>query len=783
MKCDKIFNSKLYVEGLRQTLTIGILLTVIVALLNSVTAVDRYVYVMEQLEIYEARGIDEAGRAGLYQIFYFKNINSIMNYFCVIVSFFMAYCQFKFLNSRKACDFYHALPVKRISLVVNFSLASFTTLILATVIPVLVNTYIYGMSKYNIIDYKFLLPCILDYLLVSFLIFSAVLLGMSLTENFLSASAIALIVLILPRYTITKAILSKNIATDLLLGDNQTLTDVFSNYNNLFYKRLTQYYDNKALPLELTDSRALTLPAQELDYTMFSYFYTFILALLIFAIACFVFVKRKSEIATSPVANTLGNHIIRVLLVLPCSVMLISNLFIYNNEDSNTIAFSLIMAIFLIYFTYELIITQDVKKMIRVAPVFLIVILFNLGYYGLIQSGISIGMKNSQIEESDIKSISFKITNHDLMSMYDTYTAKLLEDYEITNPRVIELVSNSLNAALNNNAINNNNIGVTTIKTKSTIIDREISRVFSYDTMALNEIVAILNEDEYIKNEILTTLPKQKDLYISRATSFGPSYDVDTTQIIADTLYKEYEALTNEQKLDVVYCGNSDNLMIDMSSNEQSPNNVQHMSTLSLISELQYNKYVIGGYKERTLYDYDYNKNEIVYKEFPSYNSNDLPVILALYTAQGDGKYIKINENLPNTKKLLVDLFMEDYRDYYKDFVYVIDDGRSYFGIVSLDDSYTIFSEPTQNPDEIFNGYTVKYDSEFLDLVRSAIENSNDLDNLDYDNLYFVNFYSKSKGNIKLLLPFTQQEYEKYLLNIQDYITLTVLDVELPLLP
>lgn len=780
------FNN-LYIEGLRQTIYLGILVTIIVTILNAQSALRDLSFFKQAEAMYDHEYLLQAWATE----FYITDNNYSMIMFSVIVPIIMAYCQFNFLNKRKACDFYHAIPVKSSTLFIKFSLACMTSVVLAMVVPILVNTYICSLSQYIIMDYSFLLPCILNYILVSFLVFSAISLGMALTQNFICATFVCCVVLILPRFAITKAIVSRNIASNEFLHGDILLTDIFSNHNNLFFKKLTQYYDwfaNKSVDM---GNLALTTPAQQTNYTLFSYVYTIILALAIFSLACYVFVKRKSEITNSATCNKLVNNILRIAFVLPFCVKFVSIIFNSSNNDEVILLLPLSLGIIVGYFLYELILTKDIKKMTKTTSLFAVVIAFSLGYYAIIQGSIMFSMSKSQINTNNITSINLEFTNPELVTMYDSYSATILKDYDITDPRVIELVSSALATSLNYDNISRNydgdtsNVGYTTINTKNSsgAGTSSIQRYFFYDNDIISEITSILKEDSYINNTLLTILPNKDDLYLSRATSFGTNMDTKTTQIIADTLYQEYESLTLEQKAQVVYLGEANIFDIDI-DDVHNPNYHKYQNVKNLYDELKFNHYYIGGYKETIVYDYDETTNQTVYIDFPSYNSNDLPVILALYTFDGEAKYIKLNEYLPNTKKLLVDIFMDNYLDSFKQFVYVIDNNRSFFGITSLDDSYIAFSEPLAIPHNNLNTYTTIYDNEFLDVIRNSIVTLlDDYDSIDYDNLYFINFYNPSHefSYIKLLLPFTKEEYETYLLNIGDYITMEYADHELPL--
>lgn len=788
MKKNQIFNLNIYLEGLRQSYLLGVLLTVLATILNCIPDLDGLQHMVSfafnnQNDVYKEQ--------------YFKNFNSMMNYLTIAVPFIMGIYQFKFLNNRKACDFYHALPIKRSTLFINFSLASITSIVIAMILPVLANTFIYSLSEYNIIDYRFLLPVILDYIIVSLLAFSTILLGLSLTHNPIPATFVALIVLILPRYSITQTIQARNVVSNMFFDGIPLFTDIFGNYNNLFYKKITNFFDTFYFSgVVYLGTNSSTLYAQDLDYTFFSYIYTSILALAIFSLACFVFVKRKSEIATSATTNKLVNNILKILFVLPSSVMLINSYFIYGSTTdsytyymytgswNNLTVYPWIISIILIFFIYELLITRSFKSLIKVVPVFLIVIVINLGFYFMVDTSINVSMENSQIDKNDITSVSLDFYDPDYFVYYDTYTRQLLKDYKITDPDIIELVHSALNDSLkSNNTIGFSEYklyaGFTTINTNNS----SIKRFFPYSFETMSEVASILKLDEYVKNTILTTLPDKEDVHIVRATSFGKNYDVETAKVITDTFYQEYNSLSVEQQSQSLYVADVSRFDINfLEDYNATPTFSEYMYIENLQNELRYDQYNTDSYKATVLYDFDTELNKTLFKDLPSYNSNDMYSYLALYTIEGYGKYIKLNENFPNTKKLLVDLFINENKGTINDFVnntLSSIDNNYYFAITSLEDSYSALSQPTTYLANLHNPNTVEYDEELVAFIRESATRINQ-GNIDYDNIYFINFY-RSSSYVKLLLPITEQEYEKYLLNISDYVATWSQGVEIAL--
>lgn len=721
--------------------------------------------------------------------------NICMYALMILVPMIMIFVQFKFLNSRKACDFFHSIPVTRLSLVVNFSLSAITWTTLCMIIPILTNVFICNLNNSISLYYDSLFLSIVEKVIIALLVYSAMLVGISLSGQFITSVVVACLILFLPRYIVTMAVQSINSNTDLFKLGNILYTSVIDNYNNLLVSMFT------SIPDSLSSYKYKIYPT---DYynPIQPYIYTTILAMVIFALGCYTFVKRKSESAGHNTPNTLVQHIIRVGLVSPIMILVVyvynsSSYYIESFSDHLEYIFPALIVTIVIYFTFELITTKSLKKLINSIPVFGIVILFAIAYNGVIYAGTNLTLTQAQNNTKNIDSVSLNLSAN-ATPLYDSYTFELISEYKLTDERILSATTNAINTYIDviNNNTNLNFSGNGYVKANN------ISQHIKFTKDDLLPIITALREDEYINTTLLSQIPAKADVSTIRVTTLNSNYDNEKTQRVLDVFYDEFATLTEDQKLTLMYNPNYTVVELDYDSVENNnwlEGNNDIVNATSLISNMSSYYYSYSqNYKENILYEYDANANN-EYKTSPvpysSYNSNDLPIVMGLVTNNGAYKYITLNTLLPNTKKELIDIFIESNQYNYKLFEYVInntvntnndmhiqDINFKSLRIVSLDDYYN-FSDNWINK---LGGSDIGYSNpnltcvpsqELIDLFNTAHARILDSpENIDYDNMYVVSLATSLVtrnnhyyNNMTVLLPFTQEEYETILINLTDY--------------
>lgn len=783
-----MFCKKLYCEGIRQSFLFGIFLIVTASILNCCYPIHGLIVDSNMASSSLTHNIENIQQNTEYTpefkdilITQLKNIsystnltieeaNQIMLILMFVIPVIMIFVQFRFLDDRKACDFYHSIPVKRLTLVVSYSLSALTWIFLCMVIPMLLNGLIFSFDHTNVLDYSLLLPNIIEKVILSFLIYSALLIGISLSGQIITASVVAGLILFLPRFFVTTIafIVHKNLSYYYYWS--HTTSSMFGNHLNLLINKFTSTYDEALFGVvNLNTFFETTENFEKYSYNLNSYIYTLALSLILFAIGCYAFIKRPSEMAGKNTANSLTQHIIRIGLVTP--IVIVYVFFINLDTYINSYFSPMIIIILVVYYTYELITTRDLKKLISATKALPFVFLVGFVHNTLIIVGESYYTSYPSISANDVNSVNINLNVEDgdswsyITSFYDSHTVELISNHSFDDQQTIELVYDAMIKH-----IDYINIDTYTADLMSSLVSnvtfntssRNLSKFMCFDSSSSEEILDIILNDEYINTTLLATLPDKTDVVSARATSLGyKNYSYNETQTIIDTLYQEYNALTLEQQLEIVYSHNSSKAK-------------QKYDNYRLMEELYRNICHQGGYKEDVFSDYIDGVTMIL--ETSSYGSNDFPIVLALYTDDMKSKYIYINDLLPQTKKLLIDMFINSNKDSYDIFNYSVS-GKgedvifTNLNLTSLDDYFNLSTELKREYDLHTNNVQFVPNQELFDLFDTASQNLSS--NIDYDNLYVVTFTvdvnSTDFKDKRIILPLTQDEFETYVMHINEH--------------
>lgn len=715
-----MLNKKLFNEGMRQAFLFGITMLITSTLLNCFTPANElinnqinkgiglriinpsysavteedYDELLEQfsgspeiVEMIKEQFINNT----LLRYIEMEEANTPMLVLMLIIPLVMIFSQFQFINDRSGCDFYHSIPFTRLSIVVNFSLPALIWIILSISIPILCNSFIYSLVDTIVLDYSMLIPEIAEKIIIAFLVYSALLIGVSLSGQLITCFIIASMVLFFPRFLITMGIASIDVNTQYIRKGEQIFTNLIGNNLNLLVRKIS------SIPDDWSSSFQLSQPVTG------AYIYTFILALVLFAIGCYAFTKRPSEATGQNTINPLAQHIIRIGLVTPL-VIFATHFYIEQSWSifSNHMNLILPIAIFIVilYFSYEVITTKDGKKLVQSVLVFPVLILIAVGYYGIISLNSQSILSNSEVDINHIKSVNFDFnqassySSESVSVVYDSFTSDLIKDYDIINGQVLELVSTTINTQVEKLKYKDLSYYDDTISIPVTfdLYNSELSRVITFELNTLEEVLKILENDTHINTTILTQLPEKSDLVSAKisvknsAKSSSLVSNYDYAENIANVLYDEYNTLSNEQQLKVQ-------------------------------------------------------------------NTDNLSLVLSLNT-QNSSKVICLNELLPKTRQLVIDTYIENNQSNYNVLNYYLDQNKTLdnFYIKSLDNKYNLTTQP-------FFQSSVEQNDELYNLLKTATLNLNN-QNLDYDNMYLITFNITILGSgvidkVELLLPLT----------------------------
>lgn len=428
MKRKKMtFSLKMLWEGFRQCKMIGIFAAVIIVL-GAVLAPVAQVIGMSSSP-YHTKIVYEAWSA-----------NPVM-LLVLVAAPLMTLILFHFLDSRAASDLYHALPHKRITLYLSYAGAVLTWVVLLLVLGTLASLITCGFAHNYIALLKdSLLPFAVSLFCISFLMISGILVSMSITGTVFTNILFSGILLFLPRFCAYA--LQKSVQNALPFLSESSGNGFFRNANNLLFSGVGGV-------LGLIDDGSFSVESI-LSPGWQPLLYTFLLGLLYFLIAAFLFCRRRSEAAGQSAPSRLLQHIYRIVVTMTICIFIVCVLYMdlvdHTAHDNWFMYLILYLAAALVYFAYELITTRKWHNLLTALP--------GLGIVALLNAGILLGMHMVQSHivaqrpaMQEIESVSFcntdgseYISSSSYLS-YQDYVNLECRDIEITDPTAVTLVS------------------------------------------------------------------------------------------------------------------------------------------------------------------------------------------------------------------------------------------------------------------------------------------------------------------------------------------------------
>ncbi len=386
MNKKKIFDLKLFIEGIRQLRIIGFIFMIF--------------YAAEAFLI----------PYNMYDVFNLDYLLSDMH--PMVYGMHMAFvpCMtlylFGFLLKRNSSDFFQSIPHSRTCVFISF----FSSILFWTVSIIFVSTAVSITSSYLMfrsvsISWSKLLLSLFGIVIASITVEAGICVAQSITGTILSNIIVSGLILLAPK--IFSLFIVENISENAVIFDVEHFSPVLTGKYNLVTSFLNTYRAGG-----FTDS----------FMSRTSIIYTGLLFLLYFAIALFLFNIRKSETAGNPAANALLQNIYRIVFTLLLCLLPI-NIIITEYDDVRNIV-SIYIVIAIAYFVYEILTTHKVKNLPKAIPGLTVVALLNV----LIIFGITSVIESIQTYTPDadsLKSISLYANIPD--RNYYTYG-----DYSIT---------------------------------------------------------------------------------------------------------------------------------------------------------------------------------------------------------------------------------------------------------------------------------------------------------------------------------------------------------------
>ncbi len=482
----KIFNSKLYKDGIRQLKMQGIILALLTLVMTAVPIIIQLISIAEYAS--ETEGIlHYATHLGMHMSLLF---------FMFIGGYILPYCTFRYLNKRNASDVYDSLPNTRTCTFLSLACSVFTWIAVLVFVNILLQflmSFIFNgghMAVWGTFKY------FLFYFMGTSVVASGTMLGMSLTGTAFTNFVATGLVICLPRAVIT---LFEGVA--VLVGEIITLSgmpNIFSPANNFVM----------AVPFSLFFNYSF-------DYIVCrwqGFVYTFLLFAVIFALANISFVKRKSETAGKPTQVKITQIFFRCSLSFPFLAMFFA-LIIGKLYDGAYCFVLMVIAIF-VYFLYEAVTSKSIKNVVKSIPSFLIVIAITalITYLGSV-CGNQIRKEvplAEDVENVEIKTSagSFSIMRDESYDYYGRKVSKIEYDDEDTIKCTLDILSENADKETYNSMSYNT--------TRDFIIKLKNGRTVVREVKITDEMIEKLDKCRRANAEykrIYSTLPTASEVF------------------------------------------------------------------------------------------------------------------------------------------------------------------------------------------------------------------------------------------------------------------------------
>lgn len=416
----KLWDKKLFVEGIRQTRGVGaaaLLLYGFVFLMGSIYNTGNGYYALETNMLYSETVI--------LGVFYGLYISKVLIYYLFVP--LMMFKLFGFMNKRTNSDFYHAVPKNRLTVCITYY-----TVVLAWAC-VLLAVCKGGASLLQIpLEWMDVIPG-------SILAMGAVCIGMNMTGTVLTNILATVLILFVPRIVLNQFVaVLYEIAP--FLPENAAIGKITDSSYQIIFSSLTSIGGEG--------------PGEEQSVQIIAAIYSTFLGVVYSVLGGVLFCRRKSEAAGRPGVNRLCQNILRITLTFVCVLSVLSIVaerFVHATNEELDVPSLIIWSVIgiLVYFAFELITTRkwkSVAKALRWLPL-------TIAIFAVVCFGLATGVKvvsnyvpdASEITEMRVMS-GFEMTDGDGY-YYDYIQAGKGELYKcipITDREAIELIQKQL---------------------------------------------------------------------------------------------------------------------------------------------------------------------------------------------------------------------------------------------------------------------------------------------------------------------------------------------------
>ena len=386
-----MFNLKLYIEGLKKLKIIGFTALILCVGISIMLAIGSTPSAMMELSA-------EDLRLATWQIA--TPLLMLLGFTPIII-----YTAFRFLNKRNSADFYHAIPYKRKSVYLSFVASALTWILAIIVITMAVASAFWGA-----VGYWFEFSQVWEFSRALFaacvMIAGFTLVAMMVTGTFVSNVFITVLIMSFVRVVGMIFIETVKMVSPII--------DISSTVMQFFEYKFFLPISIFASPMDYGSDMGSA-------YTDIGpIIYAFVLGLVLIVAGMFLYERRHSEMANKSASSKKLQHIFRIAITMPFALLVAMMFFQvpqmgYNTDGRAQPMIMLTITALIVYFLYEIITTKSFKRMLKSAPLFLVVVLGGV-VFALSITGVRTATYSFQPNDTDIASI--RVEKEGLESVY-----------------------------------------------------------------------------------------------------------------------------------------------------------------------------------------------------------------------------------------------------------------------------------------------------------------------------------------------------------------------------
>lgn len=531
-----IFSPKLYVQGLRKVRNVGIAMAVIIVVLNAMIPMT---CIIEDMMSFPTSGGYDVPTISDVGIALFAPVSLCVLLFAPL----LVWSMFSYLNERKASDFYHAIPQKRVCVYFSFIAAVLTWLISVLLTSALVNAVLWGIAEEYTVTVEAVCLSTIAYIILAIVMVGFMALAMTLTGTTISNCLVFALVFLFVRamgafflYMLEEVAPLFNLTNSWLQIFN---LDFFLPWR-LFYEVVGSFND-------------------EVFYEAGMYIYWFIVGLLLIGVSAATYHFRKSESATKSAPSRLMQHIYRIAVTFPFVLLIPVFIIIDNSIESYNLI--LVVIALLVWILYELLTTKKIKNIVRSLPFLLVPVAMSAIFVGGVYTTKAI-IYSTTPDREDMESVSLIRRNHsssyEILSMYGI---------EIDDPNILDMVYKAIEETKNSVIYSEtNNVVIESgeelkyytsseanlIYSTSISVKLKSGRSVSYNIRSSYDVFNAIKYSDECRKAQLSLPPRDliDQIGVSHNTMTGGTNNLYFLPLekLLDSFYEEYESLSDQQK-------------------------------------------------------------------------------------------------------------------------------------------------------------------------------------------------------------------------------------------